>query len=455
MNEAELDPKMLNLWKRALLASEQLNWEYVINLSLPVVKAYPTFLNARLLLRRAEGEHVKQQKKGLFGGGGMGISFKSQNKDPLLAIADLEDNVFQKDPFNIKANQEFYELAMKANLPELAAIGLETIRAGHPANTKVAHQLAEHYMSQDNPEKAGEVYRTIVKQDPRDMAAIKGEKDSAARQSIKRGNWEMGFQDAKKDSGEAHIQELINRQGMTQEQMEELLGHLSAEYEKDPTNLTTVKNLAALLEKMENFEHALGFFNYALTLNPADVAMQRRIEMLNDKVQDLKIAALETEIETHADAPDIDDRRAQLAEIKLQRGQKAVQEARQRVERNPTDKAYRFDLGQAYFQAGMYGEAIPELQQARQNPNLRTKALYMLGMCFAQKNMNDLAIGALGDASKELSVMDNTKKDILYDLALVFEKLGRKEDYLNALKEIYNQDYGYKDVAKRVEASYG
>ncbi len=455
MNEAELDPKMLNLWKRALLASEQLNWEYVINLSLPVVKAYPTFLNARLLLRRAEGENVKQQKKGLFGGGGMGISFKSANKDPLLAINDLEDNVFQKDPFNVKANQEFYELAMKANLPELAAIGLETIRAGHPTNTKVAHQLAEHYMAQDNPEKAGEVYRGIVKQDPKDMAAIKGEKDSAARQSIKRGNWEMGFQDAKKDSGEAGRLEMLNRQGMTREQMEDFLGQLSADYEKDPTNLTTVKLLAELLEKMENFEHALGFWNYALTLNPADVAMQRRIELLNDKVQDLKIVALETEIETYADAPDIDDRRAQLAEIKQQRGQKAVQEAKQRVERNPTDKAYRFDLGQAYFNAGMFGEAIPELQQARQNPNLRTKALYMLGLCFASKNMNDLAIGALSDASKELAVMDNTKKDILYDLAMVYEKLSRRDEYLEALKEIYNNDYGFKDVAKRVEASYG
>ena len=455
MNEAELDPKMLQLWKKALLASEQLNWEYVVNLSLPVVKAYPTFLNARLLLRRAEGEAVKIQKKGLFGGGGIGMSFKSANKDPLLAIADLEDNVFQKDPFNVKANQEFYELAMKAGLPDLAAIGLETIRAGHPTNTKVAHQLAEHYMAHDKPEQAGEVYRAIIKVDSKDMGAIKGEKDAAARQSIQRGNWEMGFQDAKKDSGESLRLEMINRQGMTPEQMESLMAQLSAEYEADPTNLATVKLLAELLEKMENFEHALGFWNYALTLNPSDVAMQRRIELLNDKVQDMQIAALEEEVETHADAPDIDERRARLAEIKQQRGQKAVAEAKQRVDRNPTDKAYRFDLGQAYFNAGMFGEAIPELQQARQNPNIRTKALYMLGQCFAAKNMNDLAIGALGDAAKELTVMDNTKKDILYSLAMVFEKLGKTEDYLNSLKEIYNSDYGFKDVAKRVEASYG
>jgi hypothetical protein len=51
--------------------------------------------------------------------------------------------------------------------------------------------------------------------------------------------------------------------------------------------------------------------------------------------------------------------------------------------------------------------------------------------------------------------MDNVKKDVLYRLGLVYEKMGKTEDYLNCMKEIYEADYGYIDVAKRVEASYG
>jgi hypothetical protein len=58
------------------------------------------------------------------------------------------------------------------------------------------------------------------------------------------------------------------------------------------------------------------------------------------------------------------------------------------------------------------------------------------------------------EASKEVLIMDGTKKEILYELALVHEKMGEREPYLDALKEIYNADYGYKDVAKRVESSY-
>ena len=97
---------------------------------------------------------------------------------------------------------------------------------------------------------------------------------------------------------------------------------------------------------------------------------------------------------------------------------------------------------------------FPELQQAKGNPHIRIKAMLLLGRCFERKNMNDLAKSSLIEANKELSIMDNTKKEILYELALVCEKMGDKAASLEALKEIYNADYGYKDVAKRVESSY-
>jgi hypothetical protein len=147
-------------------------------------------------------------------------------------------------------------------------------------------------------------------------------------------------------------------------------------------------------------------------------------------------------------------KRARIAEIRLERGMVVINEARARVERNPTDKQLRYDLGQAYFNAGMFQEAIPELQQAKSNPHIRNKAMLMLGRCFERKNMNDLAKSSFGEALRELAIMDATKKEVLYEMAMVCEKLNDREGYLEALKEIYNADYGYKDVAHRVESSY-
>jgi DNA-binding SARP family transcriptional activator len=60
----------------------------------------------------------------------------------------------------------------------------------------------------------------------------------------------------------------------------------------------------------------------------------------------------------------------------------------------------------------------------------------------------------LAEGAKELVAMDNIKKELLYELAMVYHKSGKQEQYLEALKEIYNTDYGYRDVAKRVESSY-
>lgn len=196
------------------------------------------------------------------------------------------------------------------------------------------------------------------------------------------------------------------------------------------------------------------FYDYALTLNPGDVALQRKVEIIRDKVQDKQIEDFEREIESNPNAPDIEEKRAQVAEIRRQRAEVVINEAKTRVDRNPTDKTLRYELGQAYFNAGLYTEAIPELQQAKSNPNMRIKAILMLGRCFGRKNMNDLAKTSLTEAANELVVMDAIKKEVLYELANILEKMGDREGSLEQLKEIYNADYGYKDVAKRVESSY-
>lgn len=457
IKEADLDAKFLNLWKKGLLSAEQRKWEYVVSLVLPIVKAHPGFMDGRALVRRAEAQRAGPPRKGGISlGGGLSLFGGGSKKEPTDQINDLEDGVFQKDPYNQKANEQLYDLAMKLHMPDLAAFALETVREGYPENTKNSHRLAEHYMRHDHPEKASAVYQHIQKVDPRDMDAKKGEKDAAARTSILRQGWnqEGDFRKAMKSSDEANKMELLSKQGMTREQMEALLASLYEEYNQDNTNINTVKAIASLLERLDDHEAALGYYQWALELNPGDVSMARKIEMVQDKIADSSIQRMEAEIEADPSAPDIEDKRAQIAEIKKQRSTTVIAEAKARVERNPTDKQFQFELGSAYFFADMFTEAIPHLQQAKSNPHIRNKAMLMLGRCFERKNMNDLAVTQLSEVAKELAIMDNTKKEVLYELGLVYEKVGKKAEYLECLKEIYNNDYGYRDVARRVEESY-
>jgi len=144
----------------------------------------------------------------------------------------------------------------------------------------------------------------------------------------------------------------------------------------------------------------------------------------------------------------------ELKVAKKKRAEISLEDARKRLERNPTDLQLRFELGEHLVNAGHFREAVAELQRARQNPNARLKAMNLLGCCYSELGMLDLAMKQLEEASKEILSMDAIKKEIVYNLGLAYERVGDKEKSLNCMKQIYEADYGYKDVATRVESSY-
>ena len=124
------------------------------------------------------------------------------------------------------------------------------------------------------------------------------------------------------------------------------------------------------------------------------------------------------------------------------------------MERNPTDLQFRFDLGEQLVLAGRHGEAIQELQKARASANLGVRAGALLAQCYEARGLLDLARKQYAEAAAKLPQLDATKKEVLYALAMVNARLGDRPAYLEALKQIYEEDYTYRDVAALVEAEY-
>jgi tetratricopeptide (TPR) repeat protein len=458
ITETELTGNARSLWLKALSALEMRNLDYAINLLQASVKEAPTFLDGRKALRQAAIQKKKAEKKKLFqlSSGSLGtMKIKNRLKsDPEGAMAEVED-VLKDDPFNIDANDILYQAAMRLGLPEIASFALETVRQGHPENTRKAHELAQHYMQLDDPEKASNVYRDIVKRDPTDMDAVKGEKDAVARSSMRKGRWEEGFKASMKNEEETKSLEAGAKTGMTKEQLDQLLESALAEYAQAQNNIAVVKKVAELYERSEDWANAASFYAWAFHLSTGDVSLERKAAAMEERRIEEDIRTMEREIEALGDTPEAAEKAEVLHNLKVERSRKMIAEARDRVERNPTDPQLRFELGQHLYNADEFQEAIPHLQRARNNPHIRTRALLLLGRCYEARNMLDLAEGQLKEALSELLAMDGTKKDVLYTLALVCEKMGKHEDYLENLKRIYEADYGYRDVAKRVESSYG
>ena len=145
----------------------------------------------------------------------------------------------------------------------------------------------------------------------------------------------------------------------------------------------------------------------------------------------------------------------QVAKLQAEKQAYQLAECQKRAERFPTDLQIRFELGQLYFQAGKITEAMKEFQKAQGNPHRRLQALSYLGQCFARRGINDLAATTFQDAIKEKVVFDEEKKELIYLLGCVLEKMDKREEALAQFKLIYAVDVGYKDVADKMDAYYG
>lgn len=456
--EKDLPDNQRATWLKAMSAMELRNYGYAIQLLQGVLKAAPDFLPARQLLRKASVQK-NAGKKGMFSG----TSFSAMKvqgmvkKDPVAAM-DAVEKILETDPFNSQANQILKEAALAAKMPEVAEFALETIIAGNPKDTKTMHELAKLLMELSLPKKAVEIYSKIVEVTPHDLAAVKGAKDAAAAESMQRGGWERedaDYRSLMKNKDEAAKLEQASRVVRSEDAIDNLLVELHAKAQSEPENVETARKIAELYEQKEDLENAIAWYQYAADLTRgSDFAIVR-------KVSDLRLKSFDTAIQAREDyiaaSPDSEESKAyavELEDLKRQRGEMRLDEAKKRVERNPTDLQIRFELGEVYVAIGNYKDAIPELQKARQNPNARLRAMNLLGKCFVERGMFDLAAKTLEDAAADLFQMDSTKKEIIYNLGIVYEKMGNGSKSIDCMKQIYEVDYGYRDVAERVEGSY-
>jgi tetratricopeptide (TPR) repeat protein len=460
-SEKDLPENQRATWLKAMSAMELRNYGYAIQLLQAVLKNHPDFLLARQLCRKAAVAKSSGKKSIL--GGISSASFSTMKvqslvkKDPAAAL-DAVEKILESDPYNLQANQLLKEAALGAKLPDVAIFALETVVEGNPKDTKTLHELAKLYMENELPSKAVDVYGRILDVAPNDLSAVKGGKDAAAAASMQRGGWEREettYRDLIRDKDQAVSLEQQSRVHRSEDMIDNLIAELYAKYEQDPQNVDVSRRMAELYEQKNDLESAVSWFKYSADLTGnTDSALVRKVSDLRLKQFDLAITGYEEYIAANPDAEETKQYIEQLEGIKRDHAGMLLDEARKRVERNPTDLQMRFELGEILVSLGSYKEAIAELQKARQNPNVRLRAMNLLGRCYTERAMYDLAANTLETAKSELSQMDNTKKDIVYNLGLVYEKMGQKEKSIACMKEIYEIDYGYRDVADRVEGSY-
>src|SRR6266480_190599 len=459
--EKELNEAQRSLWLKARTAVELRNFGYVISLLQGILKQEPQFLTGRQLLRRTEVAKLKGGKKSLFNISTAPIAvMKAQReikKAPARAI-EMVEKVLEEEPYNRQANLTLKEAAVAAGWPEIGVFALRTLLEEDPRDLKLLHELGQLYHHTGQSEEEAFVYNLISEIDPLDSVALRLGKDASARASMSTGGWTQAesYRELIKDKDVAISLEQQSRMQLTGEALEQQIAELQAKQQAELQNVDLTRRLGALLEQKDDIESAIKCYQRAVDLTGGrDAGLIRKLSDLRMRGAERDIAAHEEFLAGHQKKDAVHAKKTEeLQAAKKKRAGILIEETKKQLERNPTDLQLRFELGEHLVSAQRFREAVPELQRARQNPNARLKAMNLLGVCYRELGMLDLAMKQFEDAAKEIMTMDPMKKEIVYNLGIVYEKIGEREKSLNCMKQIYEADYGYKDVAERVESSY-
>jgi len=289
--------------------------------------------------------------------------------------------------------------------------------------------------------------REVLPDDPEVSQALK---NVSAKRTLKEGGYnklesgEGSYRDILRNEAEAVELEQEKRVQKTENVTDRLIGEYESRLKTDLDNLKLIRQLADLYTQKKQFDRAMQYYDRLKASEMgADATLDRAIGETTVRQLDHQIEQLDPT------APDYTERAAQLNAERL-----AFQlaECQKRVEKYPTDLAFRFELGTLYFQAGKISEAQKEFQKAQSNPHKRIAAMSYLAQCFAKRKIYDLAVSTLEDAIKEKLVFDDEKKELIYNLGSVLESMGKKEDAIQQFKTIYKVDTSYRDVEAKVDA---
>jgi len=131
---------------------------------------------------------------------------------------------------------------------------------------------------------------------------------------------------------------------------------------------------------------------------------------------------------------------------------KAIKYLKKYLSTNQTDLYSWLVLANCYYKTKKFKKAIDILQKMPGDFKQDFKVIQLLGACFAKQKKYDLAIDVFKKAPLLKRNLDNDLMEVHYNLALVYEESGDKENALKHFKKVYAQDVGYHDVAKKIKS---
>jgi tetratricopeptide (TPR) repeat protein len=457
INEISRDAR--TLYTKAQEAAQRENADYALDLYQQVLVKEPEFFEGRKALRAEQfkkaGAKTGFFKKMMSGAGSSPLVAKAQviiRSNPAGAMA-IGEQILTSDPNSSAGHKIIVEAAKALELRRTAVLSYDTLIKNSPKDADLAIEFAHACAEAGDPKKGERLLAELYRENPTNGELNQALKDISARTTLTEGGYaalESGkgsYRDILKNKSEAVLLEQEKRAVKDENVTDKLIREYEGRLQTEPNNLKLVRSLAESYTEKKQFDKAFELYDRVRNSEMGnDPSLEQAITKTRVKQFDFQIEQINPFAPDHAQ---------QVEKLKADKLNFQVEDCQKRVEKYPTDLTIRFEMGVLYLQIGKISEAISEFQKAQQNPNKKLAAMGYLARCYTQKKMYDFAVRAFQNAIKEKLVFDEEKKEFVYNLAGVYQLMGKKDDEIEQLKLIYDVDSGYKDVAARVEASYG
>jgi tetratricopeptide (TPR) repeat protein len=451
------------LTDKAREAVQRRNYEYAIDLYQQALALNPDDSDSRRELRAVATRFV--QENGISAGSAWLKALGPGIKAVFLGMSRtgsertlIECEKFLKyAPGNIGMLTRLGRAATTLGYFRTAMQVFTDVRNLDPNNVANLHLLADAYERLEMDDEALKTCDHIRRVNPADHLAAERAKNLSAKKAsttFKKGA-EQGSTSIVRNTAVHEQFEIEKHDIRSVEQRDRAIAFqkekLAQDKTGDPRHLATFHGgMGDLWLKIEpDFVKAEECYRKAQELQPTDKTYEFKIHDL--KIMELRGRVKELQAAVKA-APGDAAAKAELQKVAAEYRRFRTASYEDRVKWRPMDLKLAFTLGGIHFEQSSLDEAIRQFQRTVGDPARRRESLLYLGICFSRKNQFDLAVKQFEQGIAEIPVMNDMKKDLLYNLGDTREKMGAVAEALSAFTQLYEADISFKDVQKRVDA---
>lgn len=430
------------------------NYDYALEMMVQGMRLDPDSVEAHHTLREMS------LKRKASGGKDLGIFDKQKykgGKDDREAMLNAERLLFF-DPGNTDHMLTFAQRAYGAGFFDTVMwIAPQCIRAvqdsGKPDHKKFL-SLASLFKSLKQWDLAIQATSLAVQLRPNDMDLATELKNLGAMQTMDKGNYSGGgsYRDSVKD---VKKQEELMRadtdvrsvDGMRM-QIEAAERELAAAPDDAGKLMKLVDTLAKTedadyetraLDKLEQAHKKTGNFRFRARIGEIHIKQMLRMERsLRDALK--------------AD-PNDEGLKKDLADLQKDRISYELDEFKLLMAEYPTESRYKYEVAVRLFALHKYDEAIPSLQQARQDPKFRGQCSVYLGRAFFEAQFYDEAFDTLEEViTTHATKGDELSKEMYYWRARALEAKESFDPAIKSYSQVAQWDFNYRDVQTRIKA---